>query len=145
MADIVTNCVANLKSLIEQVSAVKKKVVYLYDQEELLNAKTQLGYPAVGIVYIGMRGKDDSSRTGLAAEIVCDIYLIGSDQCSSKLIGSDTKSVTTSLLDDIRSEIKCNTAPGQRKWKFVFERPVDFTSEALAYVQRWQTTVVLTG
>lgn len=144
MVDVVTQVVNDLSNLIREVPAVKQKVVYMYEQDELLNAKSQLGFPAVGVVYVGLRGKDDSSRTGLAAEIVCDIYLIGGEACTSKLIGADEKPTTTSLLDNIRNEIKCNTAPGQRKWKFVFEQPVQFDADVLAYVQRWTTTVVLT-
>lgn len=144
MVDVVTEVILDLTKLVAQVPAVQQKIVYMYDQDELLDAKKQLGFPAVGIVYVGLRGKDDSSRSGLAAEIVCDIYLLGAESCTSKLIGADQKPSTTSLLDNIRNEIKCNVAPGQRKWKFVFEQPVQFTQDVLAYVQRWSITVVLT-
>ncbi len=146
MTDIVQECIDDLTVRMNTVSAVQQKIIYLYTQDELLGAKKKLGFPAVGIVYVGMRGKEDSSKTGLAAVITCDIYLVGGDQCDAFVAGS-IKHTTTSLLNDIRDAIKadCDPAPGGRKWKFVFELPADFSETLLAYVQRWSTVVLLTN
>jgi len=143
--DIVTEAVADLTQRLRLTPAIKDKSVYLYDQDDLLHTKKTLGYPAAGVVYVGLRGNTDSSKTGLAAELTCDIYLIGGDQCLSKI--DDIKVTTTQILDDIRGTIRCAVLdlPGaQRKWMFVFETPAKFTEEVIAYVQRWKTVVLLT-
>lgn len=146
MADVVTDAVDDLKARLATVTVIKKKVVYLYDQDDLLSSKDKIGFPAAGVVYVGLKGNSDSSKTGLAAELVCDIYLIGGEQCISKV--GDLKITTTQLLDDMRNTIKCGVLdrPGaQRKWQFVMEAPTSFSEEVVAYVQRWKTVVLLTG
>jgi len=143
--DVVTESVDNLKALIATVEAITQKLVYLYDQDELLDERKKIGYPAVGVVYSGMRAKSDSTLTGLAVDITLDVYLIGGELCGSKIGATDEKISTTSLLADIRDAIRCNIAPGQRKWKFVFELPSAFDQEVLGYVQRWSTTLILTS
>jgi len=151
MTDIVTETVEDLVSRIATVPSVKNKLVYMYDQDDLLNWEQALSYPMVGVVYVGMRGKDDSSKTGLASELICDVYVMGDTQCNDKsavtiggVSSKDVKVKTTELLDSIRGAIKCNTAPGGRKWKFVHEFPAPFRENDLAYVQRWSTVVLLT-
>jgi len=146
MADIVSDAVADLTSKLQLISSIAKKTVYLYDQDDLLDAKKKIGFPAVGVVYVGMQGNNDSSRTGLAATLVCDIYLIGGEQCKDKI--GDLKSGSTLLLDEMRREIACTKlvrAGAQRKWQFVAESPTEISPAVLGYVQRWKTVVLLTS
>jgi len=146
MADIVTDAVLDLKNKLQLIASIKKKTVYLYDQDDLLHSTKKLGFPAVGIVYVGMQGGNDSSKTGLAATLVCDIYLIGGEQCTDKV--ADLKSGSTKLLDEMRREIACTKLArvgGQRKWTFVAESPAEISPAKLGYVQRWKTVVLLTS
>lgn len=143
---IVTDAVVQLKSVLETLPQIQRKVVYLYDQEDLMNFTKKLGLPAVGVVYIGMKGNEDSSKTGLAAELVCDIYVIGAETCQGPLC--EAKHNHTKLLDDIRSVIRCtplNSSGAKRKWKFISEQPALFEEGVMAYVQRWSTIVLLTA
>jgi len=146
LADVVTDAIDDLTLKLQDVNSVKKKVIYLYDQDDLLDQQKKLGFPAVGIVYVGMRGNTDSSKTGLAVTLVCDIYLIGGEQCIDKK--ADLKSGNTKILDEMRSYIACSklTRTGAlRKWKFVAESPTDLHPDYLGYVQRWSTVVLLTS
>lgn len=144
--DIVSEAILDLTSKLNDVSSVKKKVVYIYDQDDLLDKQKKLGFPAVGIVYVGLKGNEDSSKTGLAVTLVCDIYLIGGEQCVDKR--ADLKSGNTTILGEMRRSIACSkllTNGALRKWKFVAESPVDIHPEYLGYVQRWSTVVLLTS
>ena len=149
MTDVVSVAIADIISRIRTINAVKKQAVYIYEQDELLNTETKLGYPAVGVMYAGLQGKTDSSKTGLAADITIDIFLIGGDLCDAKMFAKDElKPTSTSLLADIRDAIKCRPHEptyAQRKWKFVFEVPADFSKDVLGYAQRWTTTILLSG
>jgi len=142
---VVTEHVDDLIKRIKTVSLIRDKIVYVYDQESLLHSTKKLGYPAVGVIYVGMKGNSDSSRTGLAAELTCDIYLLGADACITQLSKTDEKPTVTKILDLIRVAIRCHIAPSQRKWKFIFEIPFALDGGSLAYVQRWSTVTLLTS
>ncbi len=143
MADIATTHVNDLIRRIKSISAVSSKVVYVYDQDALLDAKQKLSYPAVGVVYLGLKGKTDSSLTGKATNLVCDIYLLGAESCNANTISDKDKQKATKILDDMRNAIICDLAPSKRKWKFVLESPIDVGESILSYIQRWETTVVI--
>ena len=122
---------------------------YLFDQEDLIQLKNQINPPCAGVVYVGMRPRTDGSKTGLAVQILCEVYLIG-DEGSSTLVddSSDMKIVSTEMLDAFRNAIKDTVGPGGHKWVFELETPTNFGSAdsvALGYLQRWSTIAVLTS
>lgn len=146
MADVVTDHVNNLKAAVQAVASVAGRNLYVYDQDDLFYLAKQLQPPCAGIVYVGMQGKNDGTRTGLAANLLIDIYVIGAE--ANNMTADDAKPSTTQLLAEIRNGIKETIAPSKHRWKFEFESPVDISDETrayMAYVQRWSTTVLLTN
>lgn len=143
MADVVTDAVESLRDVLQTITAVRNKNIHLYEQDQLLNFEAKLGLPAVGVLYIGLRGKSDTAKTGRASNLVCDILLLGGELCEDKT-GNENLTVL-GILDSIRKAVLLSTLErlgAHRKWEFIYELPVDF-QEHIAYVQRWQTTVVL--
>lgn len=160
MADVVTDAVADLTTKMQTVTAIQDKIIYMFEMDDLLSERTKVGIPAIGVVYnslVGKRDQRNQGSTGLAATLTLDIYILGGDQCVEK-ISRETgiKTTTTQFLDDIRNTIKNTkimTGTGssqavrpqsQRIWTFVEERPLMMQEEVITYLQRWDTTVLLT-
>lgn len=141
---VATDHVNDIITKISTISAVKEQTVHVYNQEALLSKIEKIHYPAIGVMYVGLQAVADSSKTGLADDLICDVYVIGADLCKEDTLDASADVETTQLLDDIRDTIKCSLAPSKRKWEFVFEIPTDIADGLLAYVQRWKTRVVLT-
>ncbi len=137
--------VCDLTSKIENVREVKSRVVSVYSQDDMLNKKKSLKYPAVGVLYIGIRGKTDSSKTGAASNLICDILLLGGNVHNDNIRGVDQKRASYEILEDIRNEIMCTYAPSGHKWTFISELPFHLNDGIMAYAQRWSTTVLLTN
>lgn len=141
----------------QTISAIKNRIIYMFETDDLLGESTKIGLPSIGVVYNSLRGQTDSAKTGLAAICTIDIYIIGGQQCVEKIsAATGIKMTTTQFLDDIRNAIKL-TIPqvgsgssqvprpqAQRKWTFVLEQPTPIADGVIAYVQRWQTTILLT-
>ena len=99
----------------------------------------------------------NQGKTGLAAVVTIDIYIIGGQQCVEKISkATGVKMNTTEFLEQIRDTIKLtkpmtgtgasrvNVSQAGRIWSFVMEAPASLDEGVIAYVQRWQTTVLLT-
>lgn len=161
MADMITDLVADLTTKMLTVPALSNKIIYMFEMEDLLSERDKVGIPSVGVVYNSMRGKQNPTRAqgqiGLAATVTMDIYILGGDQCVEKISkATGIKTTTTAFLEDIRDAIKL-TKPQigtgasqtvrpqtQRIWTFVQENPVILRDEVISYLQRWETTVLLT-
>lgn len=146
MASPSTDAVNDLITKIRTVDSVSTSVAHIFDVDDMCDASEKFGVPAVGVVYVGMRSRPDSSKTGLSVDLMIDIYIIGGKQCEDKT--ADLKAPTTQILDDIRKAIACTTlnrVGAQRKWAFEFEVPAEITPEVIGYVQRWKTPVILTN
>lgn len=142
----------DLVTKIQTVAEVADSTVALYDQDALLNKEEKLGLPCVGVVYVTTRGADDGSKSGMAATVIFDIYVIGGSACKEdeEVVGVST----LLLLDSVRDAIKCTTpvdassapiAQARRKWQFMMEAPIELEGcDSLGYVQRWKTTLLLT-
>lgn len=158
--DTISELITDLTTKMQTVTAIKDKIIYMYDGDDLLSEQTKIGVPAIGVVYNNMRAKGDDrnqGKTGLAAIVTIDIYIIGGQQCV-ELISRATgvKTTTTEFLEQIRDSIKLTkpmTGTGaamvpmvsaQRIWTFVMEAPANLDDGVIAYVQRWETTVLLT-
>lgn len=142
---IVTNCVEDLSKKLKKVDVIKSNAAWLYKQDELMEGLKKNGYPAIGIIYAGLKG---TANKGKAANIIIDVYVIGGDKCKGHELSG-----TTGLLDKMRSAIMCGVADvkgAKRVWEFVWEVPTPLkvtgkqkTEDVGAYVQRWQTALII--
>jgi hypothetical protein len=145
MNDIATKCVADLKSHLGQLIAAGK-VFHVYSEEELMDKTKGITFPAVGIVYEGMRAVPEDSdkksvKMGVSAELVAAVMLI---QRPDSISAADTKTPTMNLLDDIRQEIMGSKSPSGHWWKFVVEASANEKNGVVIWLQRWSTPVQLT-
>jgi len=158
--DIISELITDLTVKMQTITAIKDKIIYMFDQDDLLSEQSKIGVPAIGVVYNNMKGKDSDraqGRTGLAAIVTIDIYIIGGQQCV-ELISKATgvKISTTEFLEQIRDAIKLTipqtgtgasqvpVSQARRIWTFVLEAPAQLDAGVISYVQRWETTVLLT-
>lgn len=144
MNDIATKCVADLKAHLAQLIAAGK-VFHVYSEEELMDKTKGITFPAVGIVYEGMRAVNEDSdkksvKIGVSAELIAAVMLI---QRPDNISAADTKTPTMNLLDDIRQEIMGSKSPSGHWWKFVVEASANEKNGVVIWLQRWSTPVQL--
>lgn len=158
--DIISQLITDLTVKMKTVSAIKNKIIYMYDADDLITEQGKVGVPSIGVVYNNMTAISDDraqGKTGLAAKVTIDIYIIGGQQCVEKISkATGVKISTTEFLEQIRDSIKLTipvTVSGttetpikqaSRLWAFVMEAPANLDEGVIAYVQRWETTVLLT-
>lgn len=120
------------------------KVVVAYDENDLLDVlKGVRAYPAVGIVYEGMRSMSEggpTAKVGLSCEIVLGLVLV---ERGDEIHRTDQKKVRAiEYLDAMRGQFI-----GQRSmvthhfWRFMVEAPAALRSGAICWVQRWSLPV----
>jgi len=147
MADLVTDAIADLTAKMVTVSAIKNRAVYVYDQDDLLNAEKNLKTPCAGVLYVGMAINEQSTRREQSVLLTAQIAFIGGEFC--ELPNSSVKERTTKILDDIRrAVIAAPTTTTQLVWRFESEAPFEIAREAgtklLGYVQVWTTPLIIT-
>jgi len=159
--DIISELITDLTVKMQTITAIKDKIIYMFDGDDLLSEQSKIGVPAIGVVYNNMKGHGAGERKqghhGLAATVTIDIYIIGGQQCVEKISkATGVKMNTTEFLEQIRDAIKltkpltgtgANQVPvvqANRFWVFVMETPAQLSEGVIAYVQRWETTVLLT-
>jgi len=160
MADLITDLVADLTTKLETISAIEKRIIYMFESNDLFRSSEKVGLPAIGVVYnnmTGKRGDRQQGPQGLLATVTMDIYILGGQQCVEKISkATGVKITTTEFLQQIRLAIQqtlpqdqatgstLDRRPQTRGWSFVLEQPVFFDDESISYVQRWQCDVGLT-
>lgn len=149
MNDIAKKCVDDLKTHLAQLIAAGK-VFHVYSEEELMDKTKGITFPAVGIVYEGMRAVPESStnaeaakvshRLGVSAELVAAVMIL---QRPDNISAADTKTPALSLLDDIRQEIHGSKSPSGHWWRFIVEASAQEKNGVVIWLQRWSTPVQL--
>ena len=141
MVDVVNLAITDVTTRLQSLTEIKDTTIYLYDQDQLSDEQITLQYPAVGVLYGGLRGIDDSSKTGLKSELFVDIAIAGEKMCSSNPRIDDKKPSITSLLAQVRDVMFCDfitvAYTSTHKWQFVAELPESIDG-IMAYAQRWK-------
>ena len=145
-ADIATQCVndilARAKATGKFGAKGDEKVFFVYAEEDLFNKAKLVKFPAVGIMYEGIRSNGKDSGTGMASDCYVAIAVLVN---AGSIGAADQKNEAASILDALRDGIKLSKAPSSHKWKFVSETPAGEINGALVYVQRWSCPVILTN
>ncbi|TXH43944.1 MAG: hypothetical protein E6Q97_33445 [Desulfurellales bacterium] len=142
MSDVITACVADLTTKVKDIgefgSSGKEKVFSIYSEDDLLDKSKLIKFPAVGVMYEGLRSVPgaDPSRQGLGAEIGVALVLLME---TKSVAGINSQNEAVRLLGLMRSAIKVTVAPTQHKWRFISEVPGGVLGNAVVYVQRWST------
>lgn len=122
------------------------KVVVAYDENDLLDVlKGVRAFPAVGIVYEGMRSKSEEGPTakiGLSCEIVLGFVLV---ERGDEIHKTNQKKVRAiEYLDAMRYQFMGQRSTVTRHfWQFMVEAPAALRSGAVCWVQRWTLPVQL--
>lgn len=122
------------------------KVVVAYDENDLLDVlKGVRNFPAVGVVYEGMRSMTElgsTAKVGLSAEIVLGFVLVERGDEIHRT--SEKKVRAIEYLDAMRSKFVAQRSDVTKHyWHFVVEAPAALRSGAVCWVQRWSLPVQL--
>lgn len=149
-ANLASSCVLDLMALVEEATQdFKGKVYHIFGEAEL-RAKTKgVSYPAVGVIYDGLRtvpvppGSPSQASSGggpLTCEMSFTIMLFLRLQ---PIALDDPKEAATTQIDLVRRNIIRKRAPSGHFWRFQLEVSAPNDTKSVAYLQRWNTTVQL--
>lgn len=146
--NLATSCVLNLMSLVEPaVPEFLGRVWHIYGEEELRAKDKGLKFPAIGVIYDGLRpmpsaGPQSGSGGGgaLSCEMLFSVLLFLRLQ---PIALDDPKQAATTQMDTVRRAILGKRAPSGHFWKFQLEVSAPNGKGSVAYIQRWVTTVQL--
>lgn len=123
------------------------KVVIAYDENDLLDVvKGVRSFPAVGVVYEGMRSQSEdykeTAKVGLSCEVVLGFVLI---ERGDEIHRTDQKKVRAiEYLDGMRYQfINQRSTVTKHFWHFMVEAPAALRTGAVCWVQRWSLPVQL--
>jgi hypothetical protein len=122
------------------------KVVVAYDENDLLDVlKGVKSYPAVGIIYEGMRSMSEPGPTavvGLSCEIILGFVLV---ERGDEIHRTGQKKVRAiEYLDAMRLQFMGKKSDITKHfWHFVVESPAALRTGAVCWVQRWSLPVQL--
>jgi hypothetical protein len=116
------------------------KVVIAYDEDDLLDAlKGVRSYPAVGIVYEGMRSMPEvgpTAKVGVSVEVVVSFVLIQQGPAISASDQKRTKAID--YLEQMRNQfLNQKSTVTSHFWKFMVEAPVTMKGGMVVWSQRW--------
>ncbi|NOQ30242.1 MAG: hypothetical protein GQ570_03870 [Helicobacteraceae bacterium] len=140
MADLVQECIDDIKAKVETVTALKNKIAFYYHIDEMLDENNILKFPAVAIVYEGMNSQDSKNK-GLSNQATFGVYMIG---CAGKPAKPELETIT--LLKSLRDSVKNSKSPTAHDWNFVGEHIIQLpvsSASGTAYRQGWMTQLMI--
>jgi hypothetical protein len=143
MNTLVLQCVMSMKEIVQSIAALQGKVVFVVDQDDLVaQLKGVRSFPAAGIMYEGMRSRENDGQTaklGISADMVISIVVVNR---GSDILNTDqTKLTSITLLDQIRGKVIATRSPTGHFWRFVVEAAAAENEGVVFWVQRWSTPV----
>lgn len=119
------------------------KVAIAYNTDDLLDIlKTVKSYPAVGIVYEGMRSVPEagpSGKLGLSCELMLSLVLV---EQGPEIVGTDQKRVRAiDYLNAMRGQFLNQRSVTGHLWHFMVEAPVLVKSGMVCWAQRWSLPI----
>lgn len=142
--DIASKCVEDLQKKIEAINANANGLLWVYSEANFLNASKGINFPAVGVIYEGMRGNSENEKTtnkiGGSGSLVVSLILAHNN---GNFAGGSEIFNATAILDEMRSAIIDTKSPTGHKWRFVVEAPSEEKNGGVIWLQRWDTPVMI--
>jgi len=120
------------------------RVVVAYDENDLLDVlKGIRNFPAVGIVYEGMRSlsqEGSTAKVGLSAEVVLGLVLVERGDELHRTNEKKTRAIE--YLDAMRLEFAATRSDVTKHfYHFMVEAPAALRTGAVCWVQRWSLPI----
>ncbi len=140
MADIVDLALSDLVSKLKTITEIKDTTVKLYMADEVLKTADKLQYPAVAVIYAGMRKVGEES---IKHYLDVDVFVASDELCNNDAQVNNLIPKATTILASIREVVSCTSpVPGGHNWKLQAEVPAAIEGKDLiGYAQRWRTIV----
>src|ERR1043165_20863 len=143
---LLTEVKNKLVSIDDDTISLRGRVVIAYNEDDLLDlVKGIKSYPAVGIVYEGMRSmveKGSTAKSGLSSQVVFSLVII---EQGSAIVASDQKrSRAIDYLEAMRDVFLTDkSATTGHMWHFLVEAPAALKAGMVCWVQRWGVPIQL--
>lgn len=146
LTEVLDEASTKLKQLNAPPIDLTGKVVIAYDENDLLDVlKGVRAFPAVGVVYEGMRSMPEggpTARVGISCEVVLGFVLV---ERGDEIHRTNEKKVRAiEYLDAMRDQFMgLRSSTTQHFWHFMVEAPAALRSGAVCWVQRWSLPIQL--
>jgi hypothetical protein len=139
-----TQVMNEVLGLVQSIAQFSKSTIFVYSDDDLQNKVRGANFPAVGIIYNGMKVKPEMSksvRLGLSGDLTFTLMLI---QQSQTISTTDTKGISMNLLDSLRGAILGVRSITGHFYQFQLEAPAQPSKGYIFWGQRWSVPVQLT-
>lgn len=143
----VTGILQDVKARLLAIEALKLegKTAHIYSYEELTDKSKAVSFPAVGVIYEGMRPDESANGNGKASSSISSRVII------SVLLLTDNDNKAGGIpilkaheyLDLLRDAINNKEAPNGKKYRFEVEAPASEKANKVLWVQRWSVSTVI--
>ena len=137
--------IEDVQTALQSIANLQNRSVFVYDDSDLQDKiKTIRSFPAVGVIYDGMRSVGDDSpkghtqRKGVSAELVISLVFIMQPET---IIKSDAKTPVIDLMNTVRSMMIGKLSPTGHQYRFVLEAPAALKNGMAFWVQRWAVPI----
>jgi hypothetical protein len=133
-----------VKGLVQSIAPFQNSTVFVYDEDDLENKLKGAQFPAVGIIYNGMRKKPEQGRSahlGISCDMMFTVMLV---QKGQTIVVTDTKVASIDLLDALRGAILGVRSITGHFYCFEMEAPGRPNKGLIFWGQRWAVPVQLT-
>jgi hypothetical protein len=144
--DVLTEAKDKLSGLDTAPINLLGKIVIAYNESDMLDLLAGVrSYPAVGIIYEGMRSQPEAGSTakvGVSCEIVVSFVLV--EQGDAVVSTDQKKTRAIDYLDAMRGQFMgLRSTVTQHFWHFLVESPAELKAGMVVWVQRWSLPVQL--
>lgn len=136
--DVVAEVLEDVKSKIMALPKFKDKVGHIYTYEELVDKSKNVSFPALGIIYEGLRAERGEnagkSASVVSSSIVVSLILLTD---SDNKLGGLPKMKAHEYLALTRNALNNKPSPSGHKYRFIVEAPASEKGTKVMWVQRW--------
>lgn len=133
-----------VQGLVQSIAEFTSSTVFVYDDDDLASKLKGAKFPAIGIIYNGMRSLGQTGATakiGVSCEMMFTLMLV---QQGQSIVSTDTKLATIDLLDSIRGAILGVRSVTGHFYHFMMEAQGRPSKGLIFWGQRWSVPVQLT-
>jgi hypothetical protein len=136
---------ADLTTKVKTITAFSKKVITVYDVDDMIEQLKHVPKPAVGILYEGARRvpNEGGKQVGVSGEAVFSIMLAAEVSIIAPGVATVARTEVHELLDDLREAIQGTRAPNSHFWAWQLEAQAAKKGNVAVWLQRWSAPIQL--
>lgn len=143
--DSVIKCLREVEEAVQSVAHFKDRTMFVYDEGDLSNKiRGVVKFPAVGIVYEGIRSVDAQKPNSLGSSVELIVSLMVVNKLENTMVAtSDGKTPALLYLGQLRRALLDRRSPTGHHWRFLVEAPAKPSQGLTFWIQRWSVPLML--